>query len=114
MLQKRNRISSKFLISKLQRKGDSYKTRHLVFKFFPSQFSDSQFAISISKKVSNKAVRRNRLKRQIAHGIVPLIPTLKEAFVVLVILKNSSPDTQQFEDLQAEIKQFFNHIRSDV
>ena len=110
MLKKSNRIQNQRLIQKLGRDGQSYKTRHFVFRFLPSDLSDSKFAISISKKVSPKAVHRNKLKRQIAESLRNRIKTFKDAIVCLIIQKKGTPEKLDYSIIDTEIQEFINHL----
>ena len=110
MLKKENRISNPLLISKLHRAGSLYKTRTFVFKFLAANQDHSAFVVSISKKISNKAVKRNRLKRQILESVQSLMGSLKHPFVILIIQKNGTPDTLKYETIKKEITEFFNYL----
>lgn len=114
MLSKVNRISSRRLITKLTSQGEAYKTRSFVFKFFPSQFPDSKFSISISKKISAKAVRRNRLKRQISEILRHSVSTLKKPIVCLVIQKKGTREKMKHQEIESEVPPFINHLNRHV
>ncbi len=113
MLSKKNRISNQRLITKLNNRGKTYKTRHFVFKFLPSHSEDSKFASIVSKKISNKAVKRNHLRRQIAESI-RLEPQKKSPIVCLVIMKKGSPDKIDYNIIDLQIKEFFNQLPINV
>ncbi|MBE9028986.1 ribonuclease P protein component [filamentous cyanobacterium LEGE 11480] len=51
--------------------------------------NESQFGISISKKVSKLAVVRNRLKRQIKAALRSLLPQIKPGWSVVIIVRSS-------------------------
>ena len=108
MLSKKNRISNQRLIEKLNRQGRSYKTGHFVFKFLPSLSEDSKFAAVVSKKITSKAVKRNKLRRQITESLRKKINSLKKPVVCLVILKKGSPDVMEYHVIDAEILEFIN------
>jgi len=110
MLKKSNRIQNQRLIDKLGRAGKSYKTTHFVFKFLPSDLSDSKFVISISKKVASKAVDRNKLRRQASESLRKYIGNIKEAIVCLIIQKKGTPEKIEYNTIDTEIKEFINHL----
>ncbi len=64
MLSKKYRLS-RSQIQVLAKKGKGQNLNLIGVKIFPNQLSYSRFACVISKKVANKAVQRNRLKRVI-------------------------------------------------
>ena len=111
MLKKSNRIQNQRLIYKLGREGKSYKTSHFVFKFLPSDLSDSKFVVSISKKVAPKAVDRNKLRRQINESIKAHMDKLKGAIVCLIIPKKGTPEKMDYNMINTEIEEFINHLK---
>ena len=114
MLSKKSRIPNPRLIDKLNKEGNSYKTSHLVFKFLPSLSGDSKFAAVVSKKIAPKAVKRNKLRRQITEALRRNLTILKTPVVCLAILKKGSPEKMEYRLIEAEIKEFFNHLSTNV
>jgi len=114
MLNKRNRISGERLIIKLSRQGETYSTRSFVFKYFPSHFPESKFALSISKKIAPRAIKRNRLRRQIGDALRLRLTQFNSPIVCLVIQKRGSPDTLPFQIIQTQVEQFINHLNRHV
>lgn len=114
MLSKKSRISNPRLIQKLNKEGNAYRTSHFVFRFLPSISEGSKFAAVVSRKIALKAVRRNKLRRQITEAIRRNLLTLKKSVVCLVILKKGSPDVMDYSIIEAEIKEYFNHLSADV
>lgn len=114
MLKKTHRIPNQRLIIKLSRQGQTYKTRWLVFKFLPSNTPESKFALSIAKKVVAKAVDRNKLKRQIYESLRPHLPEIPRPLVCLIFIKKEIPKTREFKEIEAQIRQFINSLRSHV
>lgn len=51
------------------RKGRLLKTSFFKIKYLTNNFRHSRFSIIVSKKIFNKATKRNKLKRQILHII---------------------------------------------
>jgi ribonuclease P protein component len=60
--------------------------------------SPSRIGISISKKVSKKAVVRNRIKRQIRAILRQLLPRLKSGWNIVISVRSQAVecDYQQF------------------
>ena len=52
-----------------------------------SQINPSRIGISIGKKVSKKAVIRNRIKRQIHGVILQLLPRILDGWQIVIIVK---------------------------
>lgn len=108
MLSKKNCIGNKQVIENLYRKGYLFKNQYLVFKYEKTN-GPSQFAVSVSKKIDKKAVKRNRLKRQIYEAVRTNLTKLKESFIVVIIAR---PPCQKatFKDLNESIQTFFNTL----
>lgn len=71
----------------------------------------TQIGVSISQKVSKKAVVRNRIKRQIRSIFRSLLPHLPQGWKIVVIVK---PQAQgcKYEDFLRELKELL--IKSEV
>ena len=52
-----------------------------------SQINPSRIGISIGKKVSKKAVIRNRIKRQIHGAILQLLPRILDGWQIVIVVK---------------------------
>lgn len=66
MLSKKYRLPIQSVIGK---RAKIIKSRYFSIKIFPNSLLYCRFGVSISKKVSAKAVIRNKIKRQIFNGI---------------------------------------------
>ncbi len=92
---------------KVYRQGKRYQSHHLIIKVLSEkddQVVPTGFGISISKKVSKKAVTRNRLKRQIKAVIRTLLPTISPGWKIIIMVK---PGTSQceYEHFLRELKE---------
>lgn len=114
MLSKINRISNKRLIDRLGRKGSVYKTTHFVFKYLPSNVSDSKFAIAISKKVAPRAVDRNKLRRQLMESLRIHLVNIPSPVVTLIIQKRGTKSTLDYNVIDDEVKEFINQLPTNV
>ncbi|ARV57523.1 ribonuclease P protein component [Nostocales cyanobacterium HT-58-2] len=82
-----------------------------------SSFIPAQIGISISTKVSKRAVVRNRLKRQISAALHQLLPKILPGWRIVVVVKPTTAEskcvTQQFlqelEQLLAQAEVFNGH-----
>ena len=70
-----------------------------------------QVGISISKKVSKRAVVRNRIKRQLKAIIRPLLPRL-ESGLRMVILVRSEALTYKYGEFLQELEQLL--VKAEV
>jgi ribonuclease P protein component len=66
----------------------------------------SRFGITISQKVSKRAVVRNRLKRQVRAALQVLMPQLKSGLWVVIILRAAAVQCDYWQFLR-ELEQLF-------
>ncbi|MBL1211546.1 ribonuclease P protein component [Geminocystis sp. GBBB08] len=76
-----------------------------------NQAVDTKIGISISRKVSKKAVVRNRIKRQIRSAFRCLLPNISPGWFIVIIVK---PEAQEcnYEHFLRELEQLL--IRSEI
>lgn len=80
-------------------------------------FNNTRFGISVSTKVSKKAVVRNRIKRQISAALYKLLPKLSPGWRIVVVVKPVKAECecgtlqflQELEQLLAETEVFDGH-----
>lgn len=109
MLNKRNRISDKQIIQKLFTKGNLYRDKYFIFKYIRSDSTNSEFAVIVSKKISKKAVKRNKVRRQVFEAI-RLNLNLTSDLSAVIIAKTSVQEVK-YEKINDSIVQFFNQIK---
>ncbi len=56
--------------------------------------SSTQFGVSISTKVSKRAVIRNRIKRQITAALHHLLPKLSPGWRIVIVVKPTAAESQ--------------------
>lgn len=112
MLNKKNRIGNPKVIEKLFDKGKLYKNHFLIFKYEKSPSDTPQFAVVVSKKIYRKAVKRNRLRRQIYEILRLNLELLKENVKALVIARPSSQKAS-FQELSKSIAKFLKTTQSN-
>jgi ribonuclease P protein component len=75
---------------KVYRQGKRYQSHHLIIKVLlveDSQQIPTCFGITVSKKVSKKAVTRNRKKRQIKAALRTLLPQILPGWQIIIMVK---------------------------
>lgn len=118
-LPKANRLKRGHEFKAVYKKGRRYSGKYLILRAFREVSSTkgevalppTQVGISISQKVSKKAVVRNRIKRQIRAIVRALLPQLPSGWKIVVIVK---PQAQgcKYEDFLRELNQLL--INSEV
>jgi ribonuclease P protein component len=107
-LPKRHRLTQNRDFVAVRRFGKRVSSKGLVAGIRPRQVGNfalpSRFGITVSQKVSKRAVVRNRLKRRISAAIQSLLPLLKNGLDVVIVVR--SPATQcDYEQLLQQLKQ---------
>jgi ribonuclease P protein component len=109
-LPKQYRLTRTGEFSKVYQQGRQASTRHLVVKVLemPEQLSEScsRFGITISQKVSKRAVVRNRLKRQVRAAIQSLLPRLKSRLWIVIVMRSPAIECDYGQFLR-ELEQLF-------
>lgn len=109
-LPKQYRLTRTGDFSKVYRHGRKASSQHLVVKALeiPGQLSEScsRFGITISQKVSKRAVVRNRLKRQIRAVLQTLMPRVKPGFWIVIVLRSAAVECDYWQFLR-ELEQLF-------
>jgi len=112
MLNKKNRISNPDVIDRLFRKGALFKTHFFIFKYEKVLQEPSQFAVTVSKKIHKKAVKRNKLRRQVQESLRLSLHLLKIPVRTLIIARPGS-EKISYEDISRNIATFFNTLASN-
>lgn len=87
MLARKNRLKSKKDFDQVFKKGKSFKEDFLVLKIKcgESEPMESRFGFIISKKVSKKAVIRNKIKRMLGEAVRLKMDRLKRGADIILI-----------------------------
>ena len=123
-LPKQNRLRSSRDFGKVHRKGKRASTNHLAVRALniktlkaPNRKPDKEtgqsvggrspalsscFGISISKKVSKRAVVRNRIKRQLRAIIRDRLPSISPGWQVVIVVRPSAVECD-FADFLREL-----------
>ncbi len=85
MLSKKNRLKKKSDFARVFKEGKSLKENFLVLRAAKGAQGPARFGIVVSRKVSKKAVLRNKIKRRISESIRLKIKKIKKEVDVLLI-----------------------------
>ncbi|HEY9763689.1 MAG TPA: ribonuclease P protein component [Trichocoleus sp.] len=120
VLPKHSRLKHSRDFSAVYRQGQKAVSPHLVIRVLALNDplpqtavsacqKSSQFGISISQKVSKRAVIRNRIKRQIRSALRALLPQVKPGFQIVVVVRPGAPACEYGEFLR-ELEQLFTKL----
>jgi len=85
MLPKINKLKKERDFGELFKKGRSFKNNFLILKIIQNNSQENHFGFIISKKVSKKAVLRNKIKRRLASIVRQNIKDIKKGVNVALI-----------------------------
>ncbi|EAZ88023.1 ribonuclease P protein component [Crocosphaera chwakensis] len=115
-LPKQNRLRHPQAFKTVYNRGKRYQSSHLVMRVFCKNDQQeaklpTQFGISISQKVSKKAVVRNRLKRQIKAVIRLFLPRIKQRCQVVIVVKRNTTECK-YEHFLRELEELL--IKAEI
>lgn len=87
-MQKKYRLKNGRVFGYLRKKGESNANKMLVLVYAPSRYS-LKAGFIVSKKVDNRAVIRNKVRRRLREAFRALIPYLKDNVNYIVIARES-------------------------
>jgi len=99
MLPKLNRLAKKKDFDVVFKKGIGMKAGFLLFKVIKNQLSESRFGFIVSKKVSNKATIRNKVKRRLRSVVAGSLPECKKG-VDVIITALSGIEKKEFSEIK--------------
>jgi len=110
-LPKANRLKHHRDFRTVYERGKTYRGDYLILKvlyisptILGSPSSPTRLGISISQKVSKKAVVRNRLKRQLRSVIRELLGTIRQGLMIIVVVRPNANECN-YEHFLRELKQ---------
>jgi ribonuclease P protein component len=116
-LQKANRLRNRRDFQTVYQQGIRRSSLHLILRALSSVKSEetthkivSRFGISISLKVSKKAVVRNRIKRWIKAAIRELMPQIDRGWKVVIVVRSNAVECK-YEHFLRELKQLLTNAK---
>ena len=95
---------------KVFRQGRGYKEKEIFIKVLKREAPDLRFGFVVSKKVSNKAVRRNRLKRRLREVVRSMLPHIKQGYDIVIVALPGA-EKYNFWELQEIVLRAFQKAR---
>ena len=113
MLPKINRLTKEKDFEEVFKKGKSIKNDFLVFKIFKNHLKESRFGFIVSKKVSNKATVRNKIKRRLRDTVLGELKNTGQSIDVVIIALPQIKE-KEFLEIQDIVKKAFKKIGMGV
>ena len=99
MLPEKNRLKKKKDFKEILKKGRGFKEDFLIAKIKKNEFKEARLGFIVSRKVSKKAVVRNRIKRRLREVAKLRIGEIKEHVdIVLIALPGTA--TKNFKEIK--------------
>lgn len=106
MLPKANRLTKKKDFDAVFKNGGSIKNDFLICKVLKNQLTKSRFGFVVSKKISNTATVRNKIKRRLRKAVANELGRVKvSADVVIITLPGI--EKKEFSALQEAVSGVF-------
>lgn len=103
MLPRENRLKRKNDFDKVVQGGSYVSERFLILKFQSNGLNLTRAGFVVSRKVSRKAVLRNKIKRRLREALRGELSRLKNGFD-LVFFAKSAIEEKEFSDIQSVVK----------
>lgn len=110
MLKKENILTKDKDFDKVFKKGRSSYDKIIGTKIIFNSLETNRFGIILGKKVSKRAVDRNRIKRQIREAIKKQLKTLKRGNDILILTLPGLIDAKN-EDIESSIIKHFKKLK---
>lgn len=114
MLPKVLRLKKRENIDKVFKNGLHTKSSHFFYKYVPSE--QTRFCITVAKKLKLNKPQRNKLKRQISHGIREALKNKNKTnlnFNIVLVLHTIPKDKDYFTVITNEISNFLNKLENE-
>lgn len=106
MLPDRNRLKKKKDFEKVLKEGKGFKEDSLILKVKKNKSKKLRFGLVVSRKVSKKAVVRNKIKRRLREVIKERIKKIDKNFDIIIITLPRA-ETKDFQELRVTIEKLF-------
>ncbi len=88
-------------------KGKGFKDDFLFLKVFPNNLGKNRFAIIVSRKISKKAIIRNKIKRRIRVIIKQKLSEIKKGIDLVLVVVSSELVKKDFKEVEKKINKLF-------
>ncbi|MBU1180165.1 ribonuclease P protein component [Patescibacteria group bacterium] len=110
MLPKENRITKNAEFQKIYKKGEFFATKLIHFKYLKTGLPRTRVGFVIGLKVSKRAVKRNKLKRQMRAVFLLNLEKITPGFDIAVIAKPGAVELE-YEEVEKNIQYFLNKAK---
>ncbi len=108
MLPKENQLKKTRDFDRVFNKGKGFKKKLLVLKKLRNDSGFSRFGFIVNKKVSKKAVIRNKIKRRMRETARNFFPKIEKGWDIILIAVPGI-EKEEFMDLKKNIEEIFKN-----
>lgn len=91
-------------LSYVNRKGEVFRSRHIILKVVKSRRTHSRIAVVVSKKTLKSAVDRNRVRRRVYEIMRNELPAFNDAYDISCVVVSRDVRTLPYADISGTIK----------
>lgn len=113
MLKKENRLKKKKNFEKIFKKGKSFKSDFLIVKINENNLNRPRFGFVVSKKVSNKSVVRNKIKRRLREIVRERIKRIKNRGIDGIFIALPDIKKQNFKEIEKVVENLFKKVEKE-
>jgi ribonuclease P protein component len=110
VLDRCNRLKQRQDFTRVYQCGSRYQSSHLILRAYRQPDQPTRIGVSVSQKVSKRAVVRNRIKRWLRSACRSLLSELQPGWD-LVIGVRTQPASQQSPALECDYQQFLQELK---
>jgi len=103
MLPKQYRLPLKIEFKRIKKEGKLFQGRFFSLLVAKQQFPVARFAFIVSKKIHNKAVKRNRFRRLLIESVRFFLPQIKSGVDGVFLTKKAIID-RDFGEIKNEME----------
>ena len=109
MLAKKYRLRKKRDIEKVLKKGKSQTKDFLFLKFFANDLGKTRVGFIVSRRISTKAVVRNKIKRRLREAVKIYLPGFKSGYD-LVFFARPGIDKKTFPEIKKTVEELIRKM----
>ncbi len=109
MLPRKHRLKKKKEFERVFKEGKAKKKDFLFIKFIKNNLDDTRFGFVVSKKISKKAVVRNKVKRRLREAAREMLSEIKPGYDIVIVAQKGI-EKQDFFQIKENLRQLLKKI----
>jgi ribonuclease P protein component len=110
MIAKKFRLHKKSDFDELAKSSNKFYSNNFVLKFIKNEEDFNCFAVVASKKISLKAVIRNKVRRRVYEVIRLNMDSFKKSFKIIIFVKKGVLE-MEYKELEQEVLSLFKKAK---